>query len=359
MKYHVRLRDNQSFRKLPPESMNRLSTGMNGAKVPSILCTMDVRVFVNPIAGGGRGRGLVAKVQKLFEASGVQARFVTTRSAAELKSFAQEAIADGCEALFAMGGDGTFQALANAAFGSQVLLGVIPIGGGNDFAAALGLPGNPLQAVNFILQAQACFVDLVRVRTVQGPTCLYAGGGGIGLDAEAARYASGALRWLPGRLRYIAAVLLALAGFKPQEVRVDFPGSDLPPIEVRSLLAAVLNSPTYGAGLRLAPEAAVNDGLLHVVVIEDLKLLEVLALLPRLLLTGELRTSRAQRRSSPKVRLTTAQPCLFHGDGEILGETPIEIEVVPRAARVLGAGMCKNRLRFPPPFRGQSGAGEP
>lgn len=323
MKYHVRLRDNENF---------------------GNLCEMDVRVFVNPVAGGGRGRSLVAKVRKLFESSGVHAKFVTTRSAAELRSCAREAIADGCAALFAMGGDGTFQALANAAFGSEVLLGVIPAGGGNDFAAALGLPRDPLQAVNVILQAQPRFVDLVRVRTAKGRTCLYAGGGGIGLDAEAARYASGALRWLPGRLRYIGSALLALAGFKPQEVRVDFPDSDHPTIEAHSLLAAVLNSPTYGAGLRLAPEAAVDDGLLHVVVIEDLKLLEVLALLPRLLLTGELRTPRAQRRSSPKVRFSTAQPCVFHGDGEILGETPIEMEVVPRAVRVLAPRQITTRL---------------
>lgn len=294
-----------------------------------------MRIFVNPQAGGGRAVGLVAQVQKRFEACGVHTEFVTTKNAAELKSCAQEAIAHGCKALFVMGGDGTFQALANAAFGSDVLLGVIPVGGGNDFAAALGMPDNPLDAVTAILQGQPRFVDLVRVRTVEGRTCLYAGGGGIGLDAEAARHASGALRRLPGRLRYIVSALRALAGYKPQEVRVDFPGSNLPPIEARSLLTAVLNSPTYGAGLRLAPEAAIDDGLLHIIVIEDLNLLEVFILLPRLLATGELRTSRVKRRTSIRARLSTDQPCCFHGDGEILGETPIEIEVVPRAVRVL------------------------
>ena len=237
--------------------------------------------------------------------------------------------------LLAMGGDGTFQALVNAAFGADVVLGIIPIGGGNDFASALGLPSDPIKAAEAVLRGQPRLVDLLRVRTAEGRTRLYAGGGGIGLDAEAARYASGAYRHLPGRLRYIASALRALAGYVPLDVRVDFPGSDLPPFEAKSLLAAVLNSPTYGAGLRLAPDAAVDDGSLHVVLIENLSLLGVLALLPRLMGSGELRTSHVKRWRVQRVRLTTERPCLFHGDGEILGPTPVEIEVVPKAVQVL------------------------
>jgi diacylglycerol kinase (ATP) len=119
------------------------------------------------------------------------------------------------------------------------------------------------------------------------------------------------------------------------EVRVDFPASDIPSFETKALLAAVLNSPTYGAGVRLAPGATVDDGLLDVVVIEKFSKLGVLTLIPRLMGSGELRTSRVKRWRAQRVRLTTNRPCLFHGDGEILGPTPVEIEVVPKAVRVL------------------------
>ncbi len=237
--------------------------------------------------------------------------------------------------LFAMGGDGTFQALANAAFGAEVLLGVLPVGGGNDFAAALGLPDDPVKAAEASLRGKPRFVDLVRVRIAEGRTRLYAGGGGIGLDAEAARYASGAYRWLPGRLRYIASALRALVGFVPIEVRIDFPGSDLTSWEAKALLVAVLNSPTYGAGLRLAPGAALDDGLLEIVMIEDIGTLGILRLVPRLMGSGELRTSRVKRWRMNQVRLTTLKPSVFHGDGEIFGSTPVEIEVVPGAVKVL------------------------
>src|SRR5258707_3229755 len=131
------------------------------AEARSILSESAVVVFVNSIAGGGRARSYLAQFQKLFESAQVHAKFVMTNSTAELESSAKNAISQGRRALFAMGGDGTFQALANAAVGAEVLLGVLPIGGGNDFAAALALPDDPVKAAEAILRGKPRFVDLV------------------------------------------------------------------------------------------------------------------------------------------------------------------------------------------------------
>jgi len=301
----------------------------------SALREHSVIVFVNSAAGSGQARVCLPRIQEVFKSLRIQAQFVTTNNASELESCAHNEILRGQHLLFAMGGDGTFQALVNASFGADVVLGVLPIGGGNDFASALGLPSDPAKAAEAMLCGQPRCVDLVRVRTADGRTRLYAGGGGIGLDAEAARHAGGAYRHLPGRFRYIAAALHALAAYAPLGVRIDFPESETPSFEAKVLLTAVLNSPTYGAGVRLAPGAAVDDGLLHVVLIEELSKLGVLTLLPRLMVNGELRTPRMKRWLAKRVKLTTNRPCLFHGDGEILGPTPVELEVVPKAVRVL------------------------
>ena len=292
-------------------------------------------VFVNSAAGGGGARVCLPRIQEVFKSLRIQAQFVMTNSASDLESRAHDQILQGQDLLFAMGGDGTFQALVNASFGADVVLGILPIGGGNDFASALGLPSEPAEAAEAMLRGQPRCVDLVRVRTADGRKRLYTGGGGIGLDAEAARHAGGAYRHLPGRFRYLAAALPALVRYVPMEVRIDFPASDTPSFETKALLAAVLNSPTYGAGVRLAPGAAVDDGLLDVVLIEKFSKLGVLTLIPRLMGSGELRTSRVKRWRAQRVRLTTNRPCVFHGDGEILGLTPVEIEVVPKAVRVL------------------------
>src|SRR6266851_550893 len=136
---------------------------------------------------------------------------------------AHDAISQRCRVLMAMGGDGTFQTLANAAFGADVLLSVLPVGGGNDFASALGLPGDPLKAAEAVLRGTPRLVDLVRVRTAEGRTRLYAGGGGVGLEARAVQYANGLFRNLPGRFRYVASALRAFAGYEPIDVQLEFP----------------------------------------------------------------------------------------------------------------------------------------
>ncbi len=308
---------------------------MEHAEVWPFLRQSPPLVLVNPTAGGGRARAILPRMCKMFESLAVSAQFVATNSPEELESAARHAISHNQRMLLAMGGDGTFQSLANGVFGAVVVVGVLPVGGGNDFAAALGIPRDPLKAAEAILRGRPRHVDLVSARTADGKKRFYVGGGGVGLDAEAAGYASGSYRHLPGRIRYIASALRALVGYVPLDVQVEFPGSEQDPVTAKALLAGVLKTPTYGAGLRLAPDATVDDGLLHVVLIESLSTFGVLKLLPRLLGTGELRTSRVKRWNVKCVRLTTDRPCLFHGDGEILGPTPVELEVVPRAIRVL------------------------
>ncbi len=305
------------------------------ADSPRVSRHCPALVFVNTAAGGRRGNPYALRIENLFRELRFPAEFLVTKNSEELQPNVRQAIANKCKLLLAMGGDGTFQGLVNAAFGEDVVLGILPTGGGNDFAVALGLPGDPVIAARAVAGGQPRWVDLIRVNTADGRSRLYVGGGGIGLDAEAARYASGVFRRLPGRSRYIASAVRALAGYVPLEARIEFMEPALGPIEARALLAGALNAPTYGAGLRFAPEAQIDDGLLDVVLIENLSMFGVLALLPRLILSGELRTSRVRRWRAQRVRLTTRRPTMFHGDGEILGPTPVEIEVVPRAVQVL------------------------
>ena len=292
-------------------------------------------VFVNPAAGSGRAESCLPRIRKAFEAVSVPAEFVSVGSLKELESNAHAAIKSGKRLLFGLGGDGTFHGLVNAACGFDVVLGVLPAGGGNDFAAALHLPEDPVAAAEAVLRGQPKRVDLARVRTGDGRVRLYLGGGGLGIDAEAARLASGAFRRLPGRSRYVASALRAFSTHCAIGVRAEFPLSGLAPIESKCLLAAVLNTPTYGAGIRLAPGARLDDGWLDAVMVEDLSAFEVLGILPGLLSSGELRTPHVKRLRVQAVRFTTDRPSMFHGDGEILGPTPVEIEIVPQAVRVL------------------------
>jgi diacylglycerol kinase (ATP) len=117
-------------------------------------------------------------------------------------------------------------------------------------------------------------------------------------------------------------------------VRATFPGADLAPIEGKILLAAVFNTPSYGGGVHLAPDARIDDGVLDVALVEEMRTLQIAGAIPRLLRSGTLPDSRVKRAHAKRVVLSTDRPCQFHGDGELFGSAPVEIEVVPRAIRI-------------------------
>lgn len=299
-------------------------------------------VFVNRVAGAGRGERSLRSVRGAFERMEVTAEFVAPTSAAEMEARVRAAVAGGTRLLFAMGGDGTVQAVVNAVGvrrdrENDVVIGVLPSGGGNDFASALGMPKDLSDAASALCSATTTIrsVDLLRARTGDGATRLYLGGGGVGLDVETSRHAAGSYRRWPGRSRYVAAALRALRDFEPLGVRVEFPDDDVASIDARALVAGVLNTPSYGGGLRVTPDARVDDGLLDVAIVKPLGTRQVVALVPRLLATGGLPESYFIRARSRTVILQTDRACLFHGDGEILGPAPVRIEVVPNAIRVL------------------------
>jgi diacylglycerol kinase (ATP) len=301
---------------------------------PGILGAKDV-LLVNPLAGGGRGSAAVRVLREFADRRRWTVEIYVTANADDFARAARQAAERG-RRIFSLGGDGTFQLLLNAVRAHpQSILGVIPAGGGNDFATALGLPRDPLQSAALLLEGEICEVDVLEARCSEGTERFYIGGGGVGLDAEAVRHANGAYRYLPGRTRYVLSAIRALSGFRPPWARVTLGGKESKTVEMPALLVGALNTSTYGGGLGLAPDAEIDDGNLDVVVLEDLGAVEILRLLPALAFRGKFETDRIHRFRVPQVRIETERPCSFHGDGELLGSTPVEIAVLPRAVRVV------------------------
>jgi diacylglycerol kinase (ATP) len=293
-------------------------------------------ILANPTAGGGLGREALPRLKAFASEKHWSAEFRSAESPAEFAQIAREEAASGRERIFALGGDGTFQALLNAVAGNtNVSIGVLPAGGGNDLAAALGLPLDPVRAAEVILtRGEAVALDAARVRAADGVEHLYMGGGGVGLDAEAARFASGAYHDMRGRSRYLLSAIRALGKFRGIDVRVSLEGAGQTSLQGTALVLGILNTPSYGGGLRLAPEASLEDGRLDLVLLENLSGFEIARMLPRMAVSGEIRTRRIHRCCVTRARIETERPCAFHADGEIIGMTPVEIAVMPRAMRV-------------------------
>lgn len=292
-------------------------------------------VFVNPFANGARAGRLVSFARQRFEQAEIFVEFVQTSSREQFQQSVGQAVERGCQLLLALGGDGTFHALVNAVVGKTVVVGWLPAGGGNDLAAALGLRKDFSQIAKLIQRREVREIDLLRVRTADGAERLFAGSGGVGLDAEAALLAGTIYRRVPGRWRYLASVLHAYLRFVPLEVQIEYPDVNSPPVRATVLLTSAMNAPTYGSGVRLAPMAEIDDGFFDLVYLENLNLLEVIRLLPGLIWSGELRSSKLHRARALKIKISSGRECQFQGDGELLGLAPVEIEIVPLALRVL------------------------
>jgi diacylglycerol kinase (ATP) len=293
----------------------------------------DTLVIVNPASGGGRALRAEPEVVGLLASRGYSAKFVHSKSSEHIRELASRAVAAGFRTVVALGGDGAFHHLVEGIRGTDVVAGFFPAGNGNDIARSLGIPLDPVEAANSFLRGQPRSVDLVRVRFGDGSVAHYMGAGGMGLDAEAAHLANTRFRAWPGVSRYLAGAFTIFFREPPLNVSVELDGASW---SGRALFVAVANATSYGSGVRIAPQAEMDDGLLDVVVVGDVGLLRLLEAIPIVLTTGDLRGfPEVTRYRCRRVALRADRAARVHGDGEVLGVAPVEFEISPGAIRVM------------------------
>jgi YegS/Rv2252/BmrU family lipid kinase len=302
---------------------------------------VKVLLVFNPTAGGGRAVRLVPRVAGRLTGDGVEIDQHRTRSLEDARLAACEA-AGSVDAVVAVGGDGTVGAcaagLADAGPSSRAALGVVPAGGGNDAARALGLPArDPLAAAGLLTSLRRRPADLA---TVAGRG--YLNVAGAGFDAEVNRIANQRLGWAGNRPRYVGAVLAQLAVGRTARFRLALDGR---PQELDGWLVAVANGPGYGGGMRVAPKASLADGLLDVVVIAGIGKLEFLRTFPKVFAGRHVEHPAVSVHRAATVELDADRPLHVYADGEPAGTLPATFEVRPAALAVLAADPAPG---FPP-----------
>ena len=291
----------------------------------------------NPTAGGGRAGRLVADVVARLVAGGVETERHPTRSLEDARLAACEA-ARAFDAVVAMGGDGTVGAcaagLADAGppggSGPGAALGVVTAGCGNDAARSLGLPANdPLAATELLPRLRRRPADLA---TVAGRA--YLNVAGAGFDSEVNRVANQRLSWAGNRPRYVGAVLAELVVGRVASFELVLDGRAM---ALRGWLVAVANGPSYGGGMRVAPQASLDDGLLDVVVISEIGKLEFLRTFPKVFSGGHVEHPAVAVHRAARVDLDADRTLAVYADGEPAGTLPATFEVRPAAIAVLAA----------------------
>jgi diacylglycerol kinase (ATP) len=298
--------------------------------------TPETLIIVNPIAGGGRAGRVQPAVVRYFSDHNRPVDYAASKSTEDFRRIAADAIASGYRYVVALGGDGAFHHLVEAAFGSSAILGFLPAGNGNDIAEGLNIPRDPIEAAHAFLRGNPRAIDAVRVNfsaeIATSRTAIFIGAGGLGLDAEAAQLANTRFRRWPGVTRYIAGALWARRNFRSLELDATMDGESW---RGRVLFAAVANAPCYGSGVRIAPAAKMDDGWLDVTLVREMPLTRLLEAIPIVLRSGDIRWPELRRYRCRRVTFKTNRPALVHGDGEILGDSPVEFEVVPGAVQVM------------------------
>ncbi|MHA7142300.1 diacylglycerol kinase family protein [Arthrobacter sp. Sr33] len=298
---------------------------------------MKLLVAVNPTAGAGAAKKAASAAVTSLIALGHEVTVLAGPSYATLVDRVSSAVAERSpDALVVVGGDGMVQLGANVLAGTTVPLGIVATGTGNDVARTLGLPLRDPEAAALViheaLPGPPHWMDLGRIsRDQDGAGVLwFAGACSAGFDAIVNARAN-TWSWPRGKSRYTLAVLRELAVFRPIGYRLVIDGSAE---STAAMLVSVANGRSIGGGMKITPDALCDDGLLDLLVVSAVSRLRLIAMLPRLFAGTHVSHPAVRIEKVRSVRVEVAGLTVF-ADGEPVGPAPVQIDVVPRALRVL------------------------
>ena len=298
---------------------------------------------MNPVSGTDAASSHLTVINERLREHVGALDIVMTVAEGDATRAAAAAVADGYDHLFVAGGDGTLNEAVN---GVGLTLGgfermtfaVIPLGTGNDFATALGIPPDVNDALEAIVGGRPVAVDVGRLNDRY-----FINVSAGGFIAEVSDAVDPKLKTLAGKLAYLIGGAQVLFTHEPVAARVrTSSGHDA---NVMLTIFAVCNSRLIGGGRLIAPDASIDDGLLDVCLIEEMPTLEFLALLRRVANGEHVADDRVAYFRTPDVELTFARPTKVNTDGEVLEAASCRYELLPAALRIVAPGSSVRRGR--------------
>src|SRR5215212_8755207 len=213
---------------------------------------MHLKVLFNPFAGRGRARRHIADAEAYLRSRGARVELQASASPEDMTRIAAKASAAGYDRVVVCGGDGTLNLAVREFDLARGTLALLPLGSGDDFARVSGIPRDLRSACNAVLDGRVREVDVATANGLR-----YLGVAGLGFDSEVARFANERARFLRGSLIYLYSIFRVLPRFTPHRVRINERDEEI-------MFAVFGNTPQYGGGIRIAPEARMDDGQLEV-----------------------------------------------------------------------------------------------
>lgn len=331
---------------LAPPQLAFLTPDEGVAETPSRLRIERALLVANPASRLGQRR--LPRAVSSLQKAGVSCDVVFTEHPGHAARIVAERSA-GYDAVFTLGGDGTAMEAAGALAGTMRPLGVLAGGTGNLLARALGIPLDPKRAVPKLLQGEELHIDLGRILGTD-PVRHFAVAAGVGIDAAMVAETPSWLKRRLGVLAYtITATRAALRAVLRREffhVRLTVDGevfeSAAAAVMIANFGAVVSDRITFGPGIRY------DDGVLDACLYSPRNLPDATRIMWRLLWRNFSSDAAMLYRSGRRIRIETDPPRMAQADGELLGMTPLEVEIAPRAVRLLVPNQPTQKTRTPP-----------
>ncbi|MGI8684588.1 MAG: diacylglycerol/lipid kinase family protein [Acidimicrobiales bacterium] len=295
-------------------------------------------LIVNPQAGGRKGTRRLDRLRRTLDGSGLEHEVRPTEGPGDATRLARQVLSDGGRFVVAVGGDGTVHEVVNGmldAAGGPVapgaVLGVVAAGSGCDFVRTFGLPSGAVPAAGRLAGDAVRTIDVARIGYLdaggQAVTRYFANIAEAGLGATTAARAIVMPRVL-GQSRYLAAFWAVLPGYRPGTARIDVDG--VTAYEGRAVNVVAANCRYFGGGMHISPRSEPADGSLELLVFNGRKT-DSFTMLPKVY-----RGRHMPHRSIVELRgrtfaISADQHLAVEADGEVLGTTPVTIDVVPSA----------------------------
>jgi diacylglycerol kinase (ATP) len=285
---------------------------------------MKVKFIYNPAAGRGRAARHHAEAERQLRALGADVDAHASSSPADLTRVAAEASRGGYDRVVVCGGDGTLHLAVREFDLARGTLALVPQGSGDDFAKVLGIPRDVGAACELALGGSAREVDVAVANGIR-----YLGVAGLGFDSEVARYANENAKFLRGSLVYLYAILRVLPRFTPHRVTIDGTRSE------EIMFATVGNSRQYGGGIRIVPEALIDDGHLDLCIVHRTSRLQLLKTLPQAYTGAHVKSPFVETGRGTSFTFASERPLDVYADGERITATPVRFSLSEQRLRIV------------------------
>jgi diacylglycerol kinase (ATP) len=290
----------------------------------TLIVSVKVKFIFNPAAGRGRAARHHAEAERCLRELGADVDAHASSSPADMTRAAAEASRGEYERVVVCGGDGTLNLAVREFDLGQGTLALIPQGSGDDFAKVLGLPRKVEAACELALRGSAREVDVAVANGVR-----FLGVAGLGFDSEVARFANENVKFLRGSLVYLYAILRVLPRFTPHRVVID--GTR----EEQIMFATVGNSRQYGGGIRIVPDARIDDGQLDLCIVHETSRLQLLKTLPKAYTGAHVRSPFVETGRGTSFTFASDRLLDVYADGERITATPVRFALAPERLRII------------------------